>query len=66
MYGVTLWETYTFGEDPWVGLNGQQILKKIDQEGERLPCPAACPKEVYNLLLQVRYKNLVNILPSIQ
>ncbi|KAK3860468.1 hypothetical protein Pcinc_033481 [Petrolisthes cinctipes] len=52
MYGVTLWETYTFGEDPWVGLNGQQILRKIDQEEERLPCPAACPKEMYDLLLQ--------------
>lgn len=52
MYGVTLWETFTFGEDPWVGLNGQQILKKIDQEGERLPCPPACLRNMYDLLLQ--------------
>ncbi|KAK7071910.1 ATP binding [Halocaridina rubra] len=52
MYAVTVWETFTFGEDPWVGLNGQQILKKIDQERERLTCPPACPVEMYELLLQ--------------
>lgn len=53
MYAVTLWETFTFGEDPWVGLNGQQILRKIDQEGERLICPPACPSNLYDLMLQV-------------
>ncbi|XP_042864453.1 tyrosine-protein kinase sid-3-like isoform X3 [Penaeus japonicus] len=52
MYAVTLWETFTFGEDPWVGLNGQQILRKIDQEGERLICPPACPSNLYDLMLQ--------------
>ena len=29
MYGVTIWEMFTFGEEPWVGLNGSQILKKV-------------------------------------
>ncbi|XP_050726057.1 activated Cdc42 kinase Ack-like isoform X2 [Eriocheir sinensis] len=52
MYAVTLWETFSLGEDPWVGLNGQQILRKIDQEGERLACPAACPTAIYDLLLE--------------
>ncbi|MPC85217.1 Activated CDC42 kinase 1 [Portunus trituberculatus] len=52
MYGVTLWEMFSFGEDPWAGLNGQQILRKIDQEGERLTCPAACPADIYTLLLE--------------
>lgn len=53
MFGVTLWELFTFGDDPWVGLNGQQILKKIDQDNERLPPPAACPKKLYGLMLKV-------------
>ncbi|KAI1299968.1 Activated CDC42 kinase 1 [Halotydeus destructor] len=52
MYGVTLWEMFTFGQEPWVGLNGAQILHKIDKEGERLPCPEACSADVYQLLLQ--------------
>ncbi|CAO1340605.1 unnamed protein product [Diamesa tonsa] len=52
MFAVTIWECYTFGEDPWVGLNGSQILKKIDREGERLHHPDACPPDVYQLLLQ--------------
>lgn len=52
MFGITLWEMFTFGEDPWVGLNGSQILRKIDREGERLHHPDACPPDVYQLLLQ--------------
>uniref|UniRef100_A0A182N3J1 Uncharacterized protein n=1 Tax=Anopheles dirus TaxID=7168 RepID=A0A182N3J1_9DIPT len=52
MFAVTLWEMYTFGEDPWVGLNGSQILRKIDREGERLHHPDACPPDVYQLMLQ--------------
>ncbi|KAL0267802.1 UNVERIFIED_CONTAM: hypothetical protein PYX00_009960 [Menopon gallinae] len=52
MYGVTLWEMYTFGEDPWMGLNGSEILRKIDKEGERLPQPEACPTPYYHLMLQ--------------
>lgn len=52
MFAVTLWEMYTFGEDPWIGLNGSQILRKIDREGERLHNPDACPPDVYQLMLQ--------------
>lgn len=52
MFAVTIWECYTFGEDPWVGLNGSQILKKIDREGERLHHPESCPPDVYQLMLQ--------------
>jgi activated CDC42 kinase 1 len=52
MFGVTLWEMFTFGNEPWVGLNGAQILHKIDKEGERLCMPNACPLDIYQLLLQ--------------
>lgn len=52
MFAVTLWEMYTFGEDPWIGLNGSQILRKIDREGERLHNPDACPPDMYQLMLQ--------------
>ena len=52
MFGVTLWEMLTFGEEPWVGLNGSEILRKIDREGERLHEPEATPPVMYQLLLR--------------
>lgn len=30
---MTLWEMFSFGQEPWSGLNGAEILKKIDSEG---------------------------------
>ncbi len=29
MMGVTLWEMFTFGEEPWAGLSGHEILNKV-------------------------------------
>uniref|UniRef100_A0A670ZMS9 Activated CDC42 kinase 1 n=2 Tax=Pseudonaja textilis TaxID=8673 RepID=A0A670ZMS9_PSETE len=52
MFGVTLWEMFTYGQEPWVGLNGSQILHKIDKEGEQLPRPEDCPQDIYNVMLQ--------------
>ncbi|TRY95271.1 hypothetical protein DNTS_012209 [Danionella cerebrum] len=52
MFGVTLWEMFTHGQEPWVGLNGSQILHKIDKEGERLIKPEDCPQDLYNVMLQ--------------
>uniref|UniRef100_A0A3Q0RCI6 Activated CDC42 kinase 1 n=1 Tax=Amphilophus citrinellus TaxID=61819 RepID=A0A3Q0RCI6_AMPCI len=52
MFGVTLWEMFTHGLEPWLGLNGSQILHKIDKEGERLPKPEDCPQDIYNVMLQ--------------
>uniref|UniRef100_A0A673YSA7 Activated CDC42 kinase 1 n=1 Tax=Salmo trutta TaxID=8032 RepID=A0A673YSA7_SALTR len=52
MFGVTLWEMFTHGQEPWLGLNGSQILHKVDVEGERLVKPEDCPQDVYNVMLQ--------------
>eukprot|EP00058_Branchiostoma_floridae_P028405 XP_002613896.1 hypothetical protein BRAFLDRAFT_262126 [Branchiostoma floridae] len=52
MFGVTLWEMFTYGNEPWLGYNGTQILQKIDQEGERLPKPSDCPQDIYQLMMQ--------------
>lgn len=27
MFGVTLWEMFTHGQEPWLGLNGSQVQK---------------------------------------
>ncbi|KAM8953087.1 activated CDC42 kinase 1 [Pelodytes ibericus] len=52
MFGVTLWEMFTYGQEPWIGLNGSQILHKIDKEGERLIRPEDSPQDIYNVMLQ--------------
>ncbi|XP_053715783.1 activated CDC42 kinase 1 isoform X1 [Synchiropus splendidus] len=52
MFGVTLWEMFTHGQEPWPGLNGSQILHKVDVEAERLCKPDDCPQDIYNVTLQ--------------
>ncbi|XP_053268601.1 activated CDC42 kinase 1 [Pleuronectes platessa] len=52
MFAVTLWEMFTHGQEPWLGLNGSQILHKVDVEAERLSKPEDCPLDVYNVMLQ--------------
>ncbi|XP_041977248.1 non-receptor tyrosine-protein kinase TNK1 [Aricia agestis] len=52
MFAVALWEMYTFGEEPWMGLNGSEILRMIMREGQRLSWPSACPPDVYMLMMQ--------------
>ncbi|MGH0157536.1 UNVERIFIED_CONTAM: hypothetical protein FKN15_044801 [Acipenser sinensis] len=52
MFGVTLWEMCTYGQEPWLGLSGSQILHKIDKERERLSKPEDCPQDIYNVMLQ--------------
>lgn len=55
MWAVSVWEMFTFGEEPWIGLNGTEILIKIDRDGERLARPDACPLKLYTLMLQVSF-----------
>ncbi|KAM4544178.1 activated CDC42 kinase 1 isoform 2-T3 [Fundulus diaphanus] len=52
MFGVTLWEMFSHGQEPWLGLNGSQILHKVDVEAERLCKPDDCPQDIYNVMLQ--------------
>lgn len=35
-----------------LGLNGSEILRLIMREGQRLSAPAACPPDVYMLMMQ--------------
>ncbi|XP_077998756.1 uncharacterized protein LOC144451726 [Glandiceps talaboti] len=50
MFGVTLWEMFTFGEEPWLGYSGGQILHKVDKEGERLPKPDNSSAEIFKIM----------------
>jgi hypothetical protein len=48
-YGVTLWEATSYGDKPYRGLKGNQIIELID-EGRRLEKPPACPDGVYDIM----------------
>lgn len=50
MLGVTLWEMFTYCEEPWFGLSGRQILWRVEREGERLEKPPDCPQELYGIM----------------
>ncbi|XP_005172355.2 non-receptor tyrosine-protein kinase TNK1 isoform X1 [Danio rerio] len=50
MFGVTLWEMFTYCEEPWLGLSGRQILYRVEREGERLERPPDCPQELYAVM----------------
>ncbi|KAM9426359.1 non-receptor tyrosine-protein kinase TNK1 [Pholidichthys leucotaenia] len=50
MFGVTMWEMFTYCEEPWFGLSGRQILWRVEREGERLEKPPDCPQELYAIM----------------
>ncbi|KAM4713848.1 non-receptor tyrosine-protein kinase TNK1 isoform 2-T2 [Anableps anableps] len=50
MFGVTMWEMFTYCEEPWLGLSGRQILFRVEMEGERLEKPTDCPQELYAVM----------------
>lgn len=34
MFGVTLWEMFTHGQEPWLGLNGSQVNTHVHAQKE--------------------------------
>ncbi|XP_033223846.1 activated Cdc42 kinase-like isoform X2 [Belonocnema kinseyi] len=75
-YGVTLWEMFSYGFQPWPALTGHQILEAIDDPNfQRLEQPDCCPKEYYSLMLQCwqhepskrpKFTELINLLPDLK
>ncbi|XP_046669114.1 ack-related non-receptor tyrosine kinase-like isoform X2 [Homalodisca vitripennis] len=73
-YGVTLWEMFSYGFQPWAALTGHQILEAIDEPNfQRLEQPDCCPKEYYSLMLKCwqhdpnkrpRFADLMSLLPD--
>ncbi|VDM62580.1 unnamed protein product [Angiostrongylus costaricensis] len=48
-FGVTLWEIFSYGEDPWIGCRAIDVLRRLEA-GERLEKPRTCSKQIYDLL----------------
>jgi len=57
-FGVTMIEIFTYGAQPWAGLNGGEILERIDEPiGDRLSCPKSCPKSMYSVINDLCWKH---------
>ena len=47
-FGVTMWEMFSYGFQPWAAHTGQQILEAIDEPNcQRLEQPLHCPADLY-------------------
>nr|CDQ02182.1 BMA-KIN-32, isoform d [Brugia malayi] len=52
MFGVCMWEIFTYGVKPWQGVRNHNVILKIER-GERLEKPHNCPQVLYNLLMRM-------------
>jgi len=50
-YGVTLWEIFTKGEQPYPEMGGSDVVNYIEK-GHRLAQPEGCPNKIYKIMLQ--------------
>lgn len=75
-YGVTLWEMFSYGFQPWAALTGHQILEAIDEPNfQRLEQPECCPKDYFALMQQCwqhepmkrpKFSELIKLLPDLK
>lgn len=52
MFGVTLWEMFSGGEEPWAGVPPYLILQLLEKDQARLPRPPFCSRALYALALR--------------
>uniref|UniRef100_A0A673GE55 Tyrosine-protein kinase n=1 Tax=Sinocyclocheilus rhinocerous TaxID=307959 RepID=A0A673GE55_9TELE len=48
-FGVLMWEAYSYGQKPYKGMKGNEVIQMIES-GERMSAPADCPPEMYDLM----------------
>lgn len=48
-YGITMWESLTYGGKPYEGLQGQEVIQFLEDK-QRLTCPLHCPENVYAVM----------------
>ncbi|NXA98693.1 FRK kinase, partial [Melanocharis versteri] len=50
-FGILLFEIITYGEMPYLGIPGYQVIQMLDS-GYRLPQPKTCPAPLYKMMEQ--------------
>ena len=44
-FGVVIWEVFTYGQQPYVGMTNEEVIKFITKQGTLEP-PSGCPQKV--------------------
>ena len=50
-FGVVLWETFSFGLQPYYGFSNQEVIEMI-RSRQILACPEDCPARIYGLMVE--------------
>lgn len=50
-YGVLLWETFSYGLQPYCGYSNQDVIEMV-RSHQLLSCPDDCPAWIYTLMLE--------------
>ncbi|XP_069370009.1 tyrosine-protein kinase SYK isoform X2 [Paralichthys olivaceus] len=48
-FGVLMWEAYSYGQKPYKGMKGNEVMQMIES-GSRMDAPVNCPPEMYTLM----------------
>jgi len=49
-FGVVMWEVFTYGQQPYVGMSNAEVVNFITSQGTLEP-PSGCPQKVVNSYL---------------
>jgi len=55
-FGVTLWEVYTYGCQPYAEFSNQQVIEMINEEAP-LEMPPFCPSILYGIMIECFHSN---------
>lgn len=48
-FGVLMWEAYSYGQKPYKGMKGNDVMQMVECGG-RMEAPVNCPPEMYDLM----------------
>ncbi|XP_008323673.1 tyrosine-protein kinase SYK isoform X2 [Cynoglossus semilaevis] len=48
-FGVLMWEAYSYGQKPYKGMKGNEVMQMIET-GMRMDAPPSCPPEMHELM----------------
>ena len=51
-FGVVMWEVFTYGQQPYVGMTNEEVIKFVAKQGTLEP-PSGCPQNVTGYIISV-------------